>query len=236
MSATAQEEGFFWFWYGDNGEFRPFDGATMDLLENARKRREDSIAVQLGPNIYTLNLRTLEQTNQQTGHARPITSATSAWYWRDDDGRTWNPYNRDDALQLALADLSVRDRSTCFVRGNSTYFCDLERRIQQNIATGYEREIRSGLPPQAVASPRASVAQAVGSGSNGGTNNSSNDIDDSSSCSSSVDEDEPPQLMVAQAPPSYVCPISHKIMKDPVSTLEGSTYERKYIKRHLRLF
>ena len=235
MAATMdEEEGFFWLWYGDNGEFRPFDGATMDLLEEARLRGEDNITVQLGPNLYTLSLTTLEQTNQQTGHARPITSSTRAWYWRDDDGHTWNRYNRDDALQLALADLSIRDRSTCFVRGNSTYFCDLERRVQQNIGTGYEREIRSGLLPveaaAAAASPSAGVAHAVTAGTHGGIDGN----DDSSSCSSSVNEEELPEHLVAQAPQSYICPISKKIMKDPVSTLEGSTYERKYIKRHLR--
>ena len=235
MAATLdEEEGFFWFWYGDNGEFKPFDRATMDLLEEARLRGEENITVQLGASLYTLSLTTLEQTNQQTGHARPITSGTSAWYWRDDDGHTWNRYNRDDALQLALADLSIRDRSTCFVRGNSTYFCDLERRVQQNIATGYEREIRSGLVPvvaAAAASPRAGVSHA---GAAAGTTGGVASNDDSSSCSSSVNEEELPDLLVAQAPQSYICPLSNRIMKDPVSTLEGSTYERKYIKRHLR--
>ena len=35
----------------------------------------------------------------------------------------------------------------------------------------------------------------------------------------------------AAAPPSFLCPISHEIMQDPVSCTDGHSYERKNIQR-----
>jgi len=228
VRSNMAEEELFWFWYGDNGEFLPFDAPTMQLLEDARRRGQERIRVQIGNNSYLLFLNTLEQTNEHTGHTRPISNATAIWHWRDDDG--WRRYGREDALQLAMANMSIRDRTTCLVHGSNTYFLDLERRVQQNIATGYEREIRSGVMQPTVAttiSGRNHYSSDARPALNDADDISDSDEDDSS------DEEDPPELL-RQAPPSYVCPLSDRIMDNPATTLAGSTYERKYIKRYLR--
>ena len=37
-----------------------------------------------------------------------------------------------------------------------------------------------------------------------------------------------------EVPPSFVCPITQEVMRDPVSTADGHTYERDAIERWLR--
>lgn len=155
--------GFFWFWCGGDGEFLPFDDSIMLMLEKARQGGEDHISVPIGNNFFIINLKNLEQTNARSGYSRPICKTTALWHWKDDDGQTWRRYNREDSLQLAMADLSVLNESVLLFHESATYDIDLDRRVQHNIVTGREREICSGLPhPTAVHVPSATVKAVSG--------------------------------------------------------------------------
>ena len=55
-----------------------------------------------------------------------------------------------------------------------------------------------------------------------------NDDDTSNASSDSL------HAFIDQARPAFLCPLSNRIMRDPVQTMVGSTYERKYIARYLK--
>ena len=195
----ADGDGYIYFWYGDDGEWKIFTDEHQDMIERARIQGEDQVNLHRGHITYSLDLINKFQTNLTTNHQRPIAAAraNTVWFWKDDDGQSWNCYDREDAKKLTKAE-AAREDSVILMIGRTPYYVDLARRTQKNVFTEFGRDICQGRPP------RNHADQA--------------EEDD--------DEDEE---MAKAAPESFLCPVALKLMRDPVTNSVGSTYDRKAI-------
>lgn len=216
--------GFVWFWKDDTG-WTPYSDVHQDAIETARIRGEDHVILQIGGSQapYLLDFGDEVQENLELGHRRLVSKANeySVWYWKDDDGVTWNMYDQEHAEILTRAE-AENEPEVYLVINEVLYRIDLPRRLQMNFDnqnTGNSsREVRQGR--------RAIQRQADTTSNQSNNNNSSSNqgggdgrLDDIP-----IDPDMEPI-----APPSYLCPISFHIMDDPVTTSAGSTYDRKAI-------
>ena len=199
---------YFWFWYGDDGEWTAFEDSVMVQLEQARQAKAVSVTVQLGPNMYELNLEKEEQINLRTGYLRPIKKTVALWWWRGDDGISWNRYSREDSLRIALAEESALETGAYFQRGNKLYYVDLIHRVQKNMLTMFERPIFKGFPPGV--RPALQLQQ------------------------QQQQQEEEEEEDTSSTPRSFCCPLSQQLMVDPVATTEGITYERRNIVEYLK--
>lgn len=220
--------GFVWFWKNDAGSWTPYPDEHQDAIERARIQGEDHVILQIGPNQtpYLIDFKDEVQENLEYGHRRLVSRANefTVWYWRDDDGVTWNLYDPEHADTLTRAE-SEKEPEVYLVINETLYRIDLPRRLQINFdnhAGNNTREIRQG---------RSNII--------------SNDYNNHNNASSStppgtthpMDDETAPVIdteMEAVAPKPFLCPISFHIMSDPVTTFVGSTYDRENIQWWLK--
>ena len=197
--------GFIWFYGGDEG-WLPFSDEHQDVIERARLQREDHAIIHINQSAYIINFTDFIQENLANGNRRPISQAreNTVWYWRGDHGE-WNIYGREQAAILTRAE-EAGEYEAYFEIGHTLYRVDLARRVQIHFENGSSREIRLGRAP----TPRPTTHAAA--------------------------DTEEPDLVPdpPNIPAEFLCPISMRMMRDPVTTTAGSTYERSAIEQWLR--
>mgnify|MGYP000039710942 CR=1 FL=1 len=207
--------GFVWFWLGDTG-WIPYSDEHQNMIERARIQGEEHAVIQIGHGAYMLNFLDNIQENIQNGNRRVISKApeNTVWFWLTDDGRTWNMFSKEHAELLTKAEVERLDEVYLEIE-QILYQMDLARREQINFETRHSRQICQGRPQSTAQTPRRQDSIAT----------SDDEFDD---------PDPEAEEMAKVAPHSFLCPISFRIMRDPVTTSAGSTYDRKAIEWWLR--
>jgi len=209
-SVRSEKESYFWGWVDDNGNVSPYDLSVTEKLENVRIGGYGSLKTSIGGHKYELNIDLMEQKNLDTRKKRIVVKASAQWWFRGD--AAWYPYPREDALKLALAKLR-KEEGVLLHGDNGDRFVNLVRCVQTNVLTHREREIHEGplaVDDKVKVSAPACKIDHVAKGEAFGSEDCVRDIED-----------------------SFICPLSRRIMRDPVMTSVGSTYERQYIEKYL---
>jgi Trypsin-like peptidase domain/WWE domain len=151
---AQEEDRYSWVWSGDHGAaWMPFDDDGMAQLEVARRAGTDKVVIKNKYGEYEIDLKVMKQTNLRTRTSRDVSKVQARWYWLDDDGRSWRSYVQEDALKLALGQLTLDalgpDSGFHLVRlhrGGNNYEVDLVNRKQKNVDSNVERAIHQGMP------------------------------------------------------------------------------------------
>mmetsp|Transcript_29769 Transcript_29769/g.44157 ORF Transcript_29769/g.44157 Transcript_29769/m.44157 type:complete len:696 (+) Transcript_29769:266-2353(+) len=159
------------------------------------------------------------------------------WFWRADDG-SWMPFSDEHGTELEVAFTTGSDCAILTIHG-VMYDCDLRSFRQTNLNTSFVRQIHRGWPEP---DPRVDVYEVQRADEEeehddddyDDEEEEDEDLQEESSDDDDNDGEEEDELMTNQAPKSFFCPLTMSIMRDPVITSSGSTFERKAIQKWLK--
>jgi len=143
------------------------------------------------------------------------------WFFGTDEN-SWDMYDEADATLLESA-LSMGLRTITL---DEVYECDLINMVQRNLDTDTVRRIYRGWPGEEDAS-------AIPDMSTISSESESSFTEDSEDLSCLLQSSDDPLHLSNEVPHSFVCPLSWEIMKDPVMTATGATYEKSQITQWL---
>jgi WWE domain/Trypsin-like peptidase domain len=155
MAAVAAA--FIWYWDND-GVWTPYGEEHQNIIEAARLNGDPQAHLPIGGGVYIIDFHMSVQVsplgnkrliskrtrcNQSTGGHYQVApdSENTLWFWRDDDGITWKPYETALSQRLTQARLEGEIEVYLEIR-DILYQVDLTRNLQINMMTNHPREIR----------------------------------------------------------------------------------------------
>lgn len=159
-----------WEWMDNDGSFKPYSSDLNSKLSNQyRQFPLSSLAFSVNKGSYTVDFRTMIQTNVVTNFQRKVRqtpkpslpsppaaqSSTVLWKFCNDDGR-FTPYKPPDSQ--SIESMFQNQTPGQLVINEKVYGFDFSQMIQINIQTGYKRQIQRVLPKTAGSSVEQSVA------------------------------------------------------------------------------
>ena len=138
-----------WSWKENDGSFIPYTPAQTKALDAAYQQDSDSTYfTTIGGTKYSINFKTMKQTNLATRNQREIRRRITnsnerdnvTWKYMGDYG-CFTSYSPSIAAQIESM-FQNKDESTYVVINKRTYRFDFTAMKQINVMTGYERGIR----------------------------------------------------------------------------------------------
>jgi len=161
----------------------------------------------------------------------------STWFWYSDDDKSWMSFCDDDNSVLEREHSAGSDCAV-LTRNGHTYYLDLRTMKQTNMSTNYVRKVHRGWPDIIEPPVSSSLLPSSDEEDEDGDDeddDDDDDDDDEQEDKNDDDENDPVDIEMDSAAPSYfICPLTHSVMKDPVMTTAGSTFERKSIEKWLK--
>jgi S1-C subfamily serine protease len=148
---------FIWYWDND-GVWTPYGDEHQEIIEAAYIAGEAQAQLPIGGGVYIIDfhmdvqvsplgnrrLVSRKATNNHNAgeHYQVVPDLENTlWFWRDDDGITWKPYETGLSQRLTQARLEGDTEVYLEIR-DDLYRVDFTRNLQINMATNHPRDIR----------------------------------------------------------------------------------------------
>jgi Poly(ADP-ribose) polymerase catalytic domain/WWE domain len=146
-----------WYWLEDNGQWIKYTQSTVTPQTIEAKYASDpqgGISFTRDDTTYTVDFKTMVQTNNSTGKQRRVIRidsnapssapiADDLWFWQANDG-VWRPFETEDSDRLERQFTADETATLSYKRNMFDYVIDFKNMQQKNQITGKVRNIRRG--------------------------------------------------------------------------------------------